>query len=115
MVRALLLRWFFYAQIQCLTQFYNKQKHIDGSTILQGGDINSLPFQLDTNSGAASFDCPLSPLKTNLPIERGSQSCLGDLDNSTSEPLEDSVKNNGMQQSPEFANELLRALRGTRD
>ncbi|KAL4649818.1 hypothetical protein ACB092_01G042200 [Castanea dentata] len=137
MVRALLLRWFFYAQIQCLTQFYNKQKHIDGSTILQGGDINSLPFQLDTDSlgqgkykmkpgwqlhlyisqlpcGAASFDCPLSPLKTNLPIEMGSQSCLGDLDNSTSEPLEDSVKNNGMQQSLEFANELLRALRGTR-
>ena len=45
--------------------------------------------------GAASLDCPLSPLKTNLPIERGSQSCLGDLDNSTSEPLEDSVKSNG--------------------
>ncbi|XP_065638598.1 tRNA-specific adenosine deaminase TAD1 isoform X2 [Quercus suber] len=115
--RRALLR-FFYAQIQCLTQFYNKQKHIDGSTILQGGDINSLPFQLDTDNpgqgkykmkpgwqlhlyisqlpcGAASLDCPLSPLKTNLPRERGSQSCLGDLDNSTSEPLKDSVKNNG--------------------
>ncbi|KAM4094645.1 hypothetical protein ACB094_06G210900 [Castanea mollissima] len=78
----------------------------------------SLPFQLDTDilgqgkykmkpgwqlhlyisqlpCGAASLDCPLSPLKTNLPRERGSQSCLGDLDNSTSEPLEGSVKNNG--------------------
>ncbi|KAM4094647.1 hypothetical protein ACB094_06G210900 [Castanea mollissima] len=103
--RRALLR-FFYAQILCLTQFYNKQKHIDGSTILQGGDIDSLPFQLDTDilgqgkykmkpGGAASLDCPLSPLKTNLPRERGSQSCLGDLDNSTSEPLEGSVKNNG--------------------
>ncbi|KAM4105150.1 hypothetical protein ACJW30_06G211100 [Castanea mollissima] len=78
----------------------------------------SLPFQLDTDilgqgkykmkpgwqlhlyisqlpCGAASLDCPLSPLKTNLPRERVSQSCLGDLDNSTSEPLEGSVKNNG--------------------
>uniref|UniRef100_A0A2N9HXK6 A to I editase domain-containing protein n=1 Tax=Fagus sylvatica TaxID=28930 RepID=A0A2N9HXK6_FAGSY len=47
--RRALLR-FFYAQIQCLTHFYNKQNHIDGSKMLQGGDIENLPFQLDTDS-----------------------------------------------------------------
>uniref|UniRef100_A0A2N9G5N2 A to I editase domain-containing protein n=1 Tax=Fagus sylvatica TaxID=28930 RepID=A0A2N9G5N2_FAGSY len=115
--RRALLR-FFYAQIQCLTHFYNKQNHIDGSKMLQGVDIDNLSFQLDADSvgqgkykikpgwqlhlyisqlpcGAASLDCPLSPLKTNPLRERESPSYLGDLDNSTSEPLEDLVKNNG--------------------
>ena len=41
---------FFYAQIQCLTHFYNKQNDIDGSKMLQGGDIDNLSFQLDTDS-----------------------------------------------------------------
>ncbi|XP_062156241.1 tRNA-specific adenosine deaminase TAD1 [Alnus glutinosa] len=114
--RRALLR-FFYAQIQCLTRFYNKQKDVDVSNELQGCDVNNLPFQSDPDSpgqnkytmkpgwqlhlyisqlpcGDASLSCPLSPLESNLPREGDSRSYIGGVNSSMSEPLEASVKNN---------------------
>uniref|UniRef100_A0A2N9GL52 A to I editase domain-containing protein n=1 Tax=Fagus sylvatica TaxID=28930 RepID=A0A2N9GL52_FAGSY len=52
--RRALLR-FFYAQIQCLTHFYNKQRppligSMECCKMLQGVDIDNLSFQLDADS-----------------------------------------------------------------
>ena len=40
---------FFYAQIQCLLEYYSKHKFDDGSNAVQGDSAENLIFELDPN------------------------------------------------------------------